>query len=177
MADEIGVNHPFATALAELRAQRDKIDTAIAAMEALVNASPSAAAAAPVVPAEGPGAYLGMSIPEAAKKLLASRRQPLKNPDIAAAFKAGGLHLNSKDPVNTIGAVLTRRADEIGDIVKVDRGTFGLKEWYPGRSFKRDKPEKTDNGDKGEAKPETAPATPPADKPKKRFRFNDSSAT
>ncbi len=27
---------------------------------------------------------------------------------------------------------------EVGDIVKVDRGTWGLKEWYPGRSFKKD---------------------------------------
>jgi hypothetical protein len=78
-----------------------------------------------------------MSIADAAKKLLAAKRQPLRNPDIAAAFKRGGLVLNSKDPVNTIGSVLTRRCNEIGDIVKVDRGTWGLKEWYPGRSFKR----------------------------------------
>lgn len=25
---------------------------------------------------------------------------------------------------------------EVGDIVRVGRGTWGLKEWYPGRSFK-----------------------------------------
>ncbi len=31
---------------------------------------------------------------------------------------------------------LTRRFAEVGDIVRVDRGTWGLKEWYPGRSFK-----------------------------------------
>lgn len=151
MADESTGSHPFTIALAELRAQRDKIDAAITAMEALAGtgagAAPSGQAGGPAAPAEGPGAYLGMSIPEAAKKLLAARRQPLKNPDIAAAFKLGGLHLNSKDPVNTVGAVLSRRADEVGDIVKVGRGTFGLKEWYPGRSFK--KAEKGDNGEKG----------------------------
>jgi hypothetical protein len=151
MADESGA-HPYAAALAELRAQRDKIDAAIAAIEALTAGAPSGASVTtPIITAEGPSAFLGMSIPEAAKKLLATRRVPLKNPDIAVAFKLGGLHLNSKDPVNTIGAVLSRRADEVGDIVKVGRGTFGLKEWYPGRSFKK---AKADNEEKVEVAPE-----------------------
>ena len=73
---------------------------------------------------------------KAAKKLLASRRTPMRNPDIYAALKAGGLVLQSKEPINTIGSVLTRRFLEQGDIVRVDRGVWGLKEWYPGRSFK-----------------------------------------
>ncbi|WP_156464271.1 hypothetical protein [Afipia sp. Root123D2] len=45
--------------------------------------------------------------------------------------------MNSKEPANTI---------EVGDAVKVGRGTWGLKEWYPGRSFKvklEDKGEET----------------------------------
>ncbi len=80
------------------------------------------------------------------KKLLAAKRTPLKNPDIATLFKAGGLVLNSKDWTNTISAVLTRRAETIGDIVKVERGTWGLKEWYPGRSFKKEKePARSEN--------------------------------
>jgi hypothetical protein len=70
----------------------------------------------------------------------------------AAAFKIGGLHLNSSDPVNTVGSVLTRRANEVGDIVKIGRGTWGLKEWYPNRSFKKgkaadEKPEDDDLSD------------------------------
>lgn len=44
-----------------------------------------------------------------------------KNPDIAAAFKAGGLVLNSREPANTVGSVLTRRFSEVGDVVRVDR--------------------------------------------------------
>ncbi len=89
----------------------------------------------------GPGAFLGKSIVEAAKMLLAARQRPLRNPDIATAFSAGGLVLNSKEPANTIGSVLGRRANEVGDIVKVGRGTWGLMEWYPGRSFgKKDAP-------------------------------------
>jgi DNA-directed RNA polymerase delta subunit len=106
---------------------------------------------------DSPGAFLGMSITDAAKKLLAARRQPLKNPDIAAAFKAGGLHLRSKDPVNTVGAVLTRRSIKVGDIVKIGRGVWGLKEWYPGRSFKK---EKADSEEKTEPQAESNEGKP-----------------
>jgi hypothetical protein len=101
---------------------------------------------------DGPGTLLGLSIAEATKKLLAAKRVPLKNPDTATLFKAGGLVLNSKDWTNTIGAVLTRRAETIGDIVKVERGTWGLKEWYPNRSFTKK--------EKEAAKPEAAKGTP-----------------
>ena len=37
----------------------------------------------------------GMTIMDAAKKLLAHRRQPLRNPDLGAAFQAGGLVMTS----------------------------------------------------------------------------------
>ena len=59
-----------------------------------------------------------------------------------------GLVLNSADPVNIVGAVLSRRANDVGDTVKVGRGTWGLKEWYPGRSFKKraDKEEEETTG-------------------------------
>jgi hypothetical protein len=77
-----------------------------------------------------------MSTPEATIKLLGTRRQAMGNVDIWAALKAGGLALNSADPVNTIGAVITRRSQRNGDIVKVGRGIWGLKEWYPNRSFR-----------------------------------------
>ena len=104
----------------------------------------------------GPGVFLGKSIVEAAKMLLAARRQPLRNPDIATAFSAGGLVLNSKEPANTIGSVLGQRANDVGDIVKVGRGTWGLMEWYPGRSFgKKDAP-KAGNSDKPDENSEVA---------------------
>jgi DNA-directed RNA polymerase delta subunit len=102
-----------------------------------------------------------MTIPEAAKKLLTFKRQPLRNPDIAAAFKAGGLHMNSADPVNTIGSVLTRRANEVGDIVKVGRGTWGLKEWYPNISFAK----KDSAKGEGAAKSDLPPPPPPPPRP------------
>jgi hypothetical protein len=78
-----------------------------------------------------------MNIVDAAKKLLAAKREPLRNPDTATAFQRGGLVLNSKEPANTIGSVLSRRQAEVGDVVKVGRGTWGLKEWYPNRSCKK----------------------------------------
>lgn len=138
MPDDTGGISPYEAVLKDLYAKRDQIDQAIAAIEGLSGASSPRPPSTPVGRqdgVDGPGALLGMSIADATKKLLASKRKPLKNPEIVTLFKAGGLVLNSKDWTNTIGAVLTRRANEIGDIVKVDRGTWGLKEWYPNRSF------------------------------------------
>lgn len=149
MPEDTQILDPYETVLNDLRAKREQIEQAISAIEAVRGAAIWAAmgGAGPVPPApprgpaladHGPGALLGMSISDAAKKLLASKRSTLKNNDLAVLFKAGGLILNSKDWVNTIGAVLTRRANDVGDIVKVDRGTWGLKEWYPNRSFKKE---------------------------------------
>jgi hypothetical protein len=150
MADETHRIDPYETVLADLYAKRDQILQAIAAIESLrvggLSGSTGANAGAvnsnggkvPNGSMDGPGALLGMSIVDATKALLASKRIPLKNPDIAALFKAGGLHMNSKEPANTIGSVLTRRMADVGDVVRVGRGTWGLKEWYPNRSFKKD---------------------------------------
>lgn len=143
MPDDSTTFDPYDSVLADLRAKRDQLDQAIAAIEAIrggVGTAPIAMAgggAGPNIAIDSVGAFLGMSIPEAAKKLLANKRTPLRNPEIVAGFKAGGFVLGSKDPVNTVGAVLTRRAQDVGDIVKVGRGTWGLKEWFPGRSFKK----------------------------------------
>lgn len=140
-AESQGID-PYEAVLADLRAKRDQIEQAIQTIENLRNglgmtSGPAPGVASQNVAADGPGAFLGMTIPEAAKALLASRRRPLNNPEIAAALKAGGLHLNSKEPVNTIGSVLTRRFNDVGDVVKIGRGTWGLAEWYPSRSFKK----------------------------------------
>jgi hypothetical protein len=146
MAEESGVNDAYGAALAQLYAQRDQITQAITLLESLRGGSAapipqSGGGAATTMTAkvvDGPGALLGMSIVDAAKKLLEKKRQPLRNPEFAALFKEGGLVLNSKEPANTIGSVLTRRFAEVGDVVRVERGTWGLKEWYPNRSFKKD---------------------------------------
>lgn len=146
MSVESMATDPYEVVLNDLRAKKAQIEQAISAIEAIRGGASIPNGIGQAAPAtssqnsdiDSPGAFLGMSIVDAAKKLLAAKRQPLRNPDIAAAFKRGGLAMNSKDAVNTIGSVLTRRANEVGDLVKVDRGTWGLKEWYPNRSFKKE---------------------------------------
>lgn len=77
-----------------------------------------------------------MSIVDAAKKLLAHERRQMTNAELVEGLKRGGLALNSAEPLNTVGSVLNRRFYQVGDVVRVARGTWGLKEWYPNRSFK-----------------------------------------
>jgi hypothetical protein len=138
MSDESQGIDPYDAVLADLRTKRDHIDMVISLIEELRQSTAASLARvalaatrqeAPSGGIDGPGALLGLSITEAAKKILATKRVPLRNPEL----------------------VLTRRFEEIGDVVRVGRGTWGLKEWYPGRSFKKEKP---DNGDKGELPPE-----------------------
>jgi hypothetical protein len=132
---------PYAVVLADLRAKRDQIDQAIQAIESVrsgvafgkVNGSAAASENAP----NDAGAFLGMSIADAAKKLLSTRKQAMGNADIAAALKQGGVVMSANtDPQNMVGSILTRRFEKVGDIVRVGRGIWGLKEWYPNRSFK-----------------------------------------
>jgi len=145
MSAESTPSDPYEVVLLDLRAKKEQIEQAISAIEAIrgngpstsSGRSPSVSNSQASASLDSPGAFLGMNIVDAAKKLLAAKREPLRNPDIATAFQRGGLVLNSKEPANTIGSVLSRRQAEVGDVVKVGRGTWGLKEWYPNRSFKK----------------------------------------
>ena len=148
MSMESQVIDPYDAVLSDLRAKRDQIDQAIAAIESIRSGGP-----APVRDstssnggqnnngATGPGDLLGLSMVEAAKKVLAARRRPLKNSEILEAFKVGGLPLTAKEPINVVGSVLTRHFNDVGDIVRISRGTWGLREWYPNRSWKKEKEE------------------------------------
>lgn len=161
MADESAGIDAYETVLADLRAKRDQIDQAIKAIEALRGGTPSATPTSPsqTTQSDDPGAFLGMSMHEATRKLLASRRRPLGNAEILTALKAGGLVMRSADPINTIGSVLTRRFHDVGDVVRVGRGTWGLPEWYPNRSWKKKNGVKGEAG--SEAKTETTGPEPP----------------
>jgi hypothetical protein len=131
MTEPQGWPDPYAAVLADLRAQRIKIDHAIEVIEGLrgggarvVEAvgtaagtstagavSQSVAAAPPVE-----GEFLGMTIVDAVKKLLATRRRAMSNPQIYDDLKRGGLVLTSAEPVNVVGSVLTRRFNQVGDV-------------------------------------------------------------
>lgn len=138
---------PYEAVLADLRAQRVRIDQAIATLEAVrggrapprTDSSHIGGAATPKPPVTksdlGPGAFLSLSIPEATKKLLAARRQQMRTADIVVELERGGLVLTSADKLNTVGSILLRRFNVTGDIVRVARGVWGLQEWYPGRKF------------------------------------------
>lgn len=150
MSAENQLESPYAAVLADLRAKRDEIDKTIKFLEGMsgVKIAAGAGHSAAVASAHAiggtqgddasldEGAFHGMSIVDATKKLLSIRKRKMGNPEIARELAAGGLVMNSADPVNTVGSVLTRRFNQVGDIVKVARGTWGLKEWYPGRTFK-----------------------------------------
>ena len=74
--------------------------------------------------------------------------------------------MTSADPLNTVGAVLTRRFKETDDIVTVERGTWGLREWYSGRS--RNKGQPKTNGDEAKASA-NAPEQPSKQSPSSVF--------
>jgi HB1, ASXL, restriction endonuclease HTH domain len=160
-----GIDH-YAVVLADLRARRTQIDQAIQAIESIRGlgsggGAPPPAAAHPQ-PQNEAGAYLGMTIAEATRKLLASKKRAMGTSDILAALTAGGLALTSADPINTVSAVLGRRFDKTGDIVRVERGTWGLREWYPNRSFRRDA--KVENGEiKSSTSEPVSPSEPTPD--------------
>lgn len=140
----------YAAVIADLKAKREQIDNTIAALEALaggavvissgvggtsgVSTGTAHGVAHPIE--ETAGMFLGMSIVDAAKKLLAMRKRTMGNVEIASEIQKGGLVLKSAEPANVVGSVLTRRFQQHGDVVKVGRGIWGLKEWYPGRNFK-----------------------------------------
>lgn len=148
--------NPYDAVLADLRAQKERIDTTIALLESLRTGGASApvarSSAAQPQPKEtgkdmGPGAFLGMNIPDATKKLLEMNRRPMQTTEIVRELERGGLMLTSIDKVNTVGSTLLRRFYTLGDIVRVNRGVWGLQEWYPGRKFPGAKV-KVDNGEK-----------------------------
>jgi DNA-directed RNA polymerase delta subunit len=157
---------PYSIVLADLKAKRDQIDQAIQAIESVRSGGAASAPGAtpPRTPevSLGDGAFHGLSIAEATKKLLGVRKKNLGNAEILAELKAGGMVLSSVDPLNTVGAVLTRRFKETGDIVRVGRGTWGLKEWHPGRNWNKEK-------EQAKSAPKETVAEPP---PKKRSMFS-----
>lgn len=157
MTTESKALDPYAAVLADLREKRRQIDQTIALLESLQGGIviSGGGAAVGIGMAEGVGTaqagalpgittgivetagmFLGMSIVDASKKLLALRKRTMKNTEIALELGKGGFKFTGTDPVNVVGSVLTRRFNQVGDVVKVGRGTWGLKEWYPGRNFK-----------------------------------------
>lgn len=144
MGNENNSTVDYGSVLADLKAKRDQLNTAIAAIEQLQGLAPSVA----VVGVGGVGSqvedalrddsFFQMSIPDAARKFLAMKKKPMSTPEIANALKAGGVTTLKPDSfANTVGSVLNRSDKNDAGIVKVGRGKWGLAEWYPGRKRKK----------------------------------------
>jgi hypothetical protein len=115
--------------IADLEAKKAQLDSAIQAIRGISNlgvlAGTIPTAQNGTVP---PDAFLGMSIPEATKKLLGIVRKRLATPDIVRMLSQGGL---PEPAYNTAYAVLRRRQQQVGDIININ-GDWGLREWTPG---------------------------------------------
>jgi hypothetical protein len=73
-----------------------------------------------------------ISIVEAARELLLTEKRPMSNTEIAEHLKASGMKISSVDPNNTIGSVMARRSNAVGDVVRVEKGVWGLRAWHGG---------------------------------------------
>ena len=127
----------YAVVIADLRRQRSEIDSLIAKLEAMAGAS-AAMGSKPTttdVPqkrqsgAEPDGPYAGLTIVDGTIALLAERRVPLTTTEIVAALEAGGMQLTSRNKPNTVNTTLNRRSKRVGDVVRPERGKWGLSEW------------------------------------------------
>jgi hypothetical protein len=68
-----------------------------------------------------PGAYLGLSIGDAANKHLASVKQPMQAIDLFNGLQQGGLQCS----YGVLAATLRRRPD-----LRIHKGKWGLAEWF-----------------------------------------------
>lgn len=133
------MNGIYAVVIADLRVRRDEIDVAIKTLEAMqrepTDQANKASARRDNVIAIATreivvGDLLGLSISEAALKLLRLMGEGMSVREIAQTLKDHGFMIFSKDPVATVGVILSRRKRKVGDIIRVGSKKWGLKEWF-----------------------------------------------
>lgn len=133
----------YSAVIADLEAKKAHIESTIMALKAIAGLEGLGTAPSPSSPSGGssgigpngkpaPDAFLGKSIPEAAKIYLTSQRKKLSTQELMEAMEAGGLP-GSK--YQTVYAILRRRENQVGDIVNI-KGDWALAEWYPNYSRK-----------------------------------------
>jgi hypothetical protein len=102
------------------------------------------------------GAFLAKSIPEAAKLYLQIVKKKSTTRDIAEALRRGGMESTSTNFQGIVHAVINRYWKAGGDIVKLDKSTWGLAAWYP-TGVRATAPERRPTGKKrGRPKGKTA---------------------
>jgi hypothetical protein len=137
--------------LEDLRAKRDELNTAIAAIERItrggapgpaVNGEAASGAPPQARGAEEPtaeskqvreDAFFGLSATAAARKYLIMVKRPVVTQDLVDALKQGGLLTNAKNFYSNLYTSL-KRSEEFTNL---GRGKWGLTEWYPNRPRKK----------------------------------------
>lgn len=145
MTSEQNTVDPYELVLRDLYAKRAQIETAITAIEALRSGNAAVAAVSQAAPAANvngdvqAGMFAGLSIAEAAKRLLAMKKQPMTTPEILAGLLAGGVVFSTATPGNTVGSVLHRETRQGNDVVSIGRGKWALSALIknPGRFQKK----------------------------------------
>jgi len=131
----------YGRVLADLRARRDKLNAAIAAIEEVSGIEPEDALgdpgqSAPTDASDAPrsprhhgqvasDAFFQMGAGDAARKYLNMVKRPALNKEIADALKAGGYLTNAKNFYSNLYTTLLRTPG----FVKVKKA-WGLAEWY-----------------------------------------------
>jgi DNA-directed RNA polymerase delta subunit len=129
--------------LADLESRKAQIESAIAAVKAIIAASGvsfDGANGGVISPNNIPtGAFLRLSIADATKKFLDMVKTKQSVPQITQALERGGL---PPAKTNTVYAVLRRRENDIGDIIRLG-DEWALAEWYPNNpNLRKRTPEK-----------------------------------
>lgn len=135
----------YGAVLADLEAKRADLDRAISSLRRIVelgvvvgiaegappllNGNLSASLHGGEVPV---GAFLGKSIPEAAKLCLQIVKRKMTSREIADNLRKGGIETTARNFPSLVHSILTRAASKPPrEIAKLDRSHWGLSEWYP----------------------------------------------
>ena len=142
-------NINYNAVLADLEARKAQIESAITAVKTIL-ASAGVLGNGPAEEVVSPddiprGAFLKLSIADATKKYLDMIKTKQSVPQITQALERGGL---PPAKTNTVYAVLRRRENDIGDIIRLG-DEWALAEWYPNnpnirkRNSEKAKPKKS----------------------------------
>jgi hypothetical protein len=137
-------NINYSAVLADLESRRAQIESAITAVKTILASAgvlSNGTAEGVINPDDIPrGAFLRLSIADATKKYLDMVKTKQSVPQITQALERGGL---PPAKTNTVYAVLRRRENDIGDIIRLG-DEWALAEWYPNNpNLRRRAPEKT----------------------------------
>jgi DNA-directed RNA polymerase delta subunit len=148
-------NINYSAVLADLESRKAQIESAIAAVKAILASSGGSldGTSGVISPENIPtGAFLRLSIADATKKFLDMVKTKQSVPQITQALERGGL---PPAKTNTVYAVLRRRESDIGDIIRFG-DEWALAEWYPNNPNIRKRASEKPKAKKSKAKKKKA---------------------